>query len=145
MAKRKEGITVEEIPPVAPEDPPPPPPADPPPDTPEDASATPTVIAGLSITPHTTYRTQLVHTRPESGVPVFGMPTTTEAQQEGQVRKKKSRGRKETTQVQPMHVRVCVCPRFSDAQNISRVGNPTCPPKQGTPRPDQHRHAGPTP
>ena len=95
LAKRKEGITVEEIPPPAPEDPPPPPPADPPPEPPEDTSATPTVIAGLSITPHTTYRTQLVHTRPESGVPVFGMPTMTEAQQVGQVKKKKrSRGKK---------------------------------------------------
>ena len=94
LAKRKEGITVEEIPPVAPEDPPPPPPADPPPEAPDDASATPTVIAGLSITPHTTNRTQLVQTRPESGVPVFGMPAVTKVPQVDQVKKKRNRGKK---------------------------------------------------
>ena len=94
LAKRKEGISVEKIPLPSAEDPPPPPPVGPPPEHPEDTSAALTVIAGLSITPHTTYRTQLVHTRPESGAPVFGMPTTSEAPQVSHTRKKKNRGKK---------------------------------------------------
>ena len=56
LAKRKEGITVEELPPREPE-------TAPPTDSSEDAAedeshvidATPTVIAGLSLSPHTTY------------------------------------------------------------------------------------------
>ena len=90
LAKRKEGITVEELPPREPE-------TAPPTDSSESVTedephvidATPTVISGLSLTPHTTYRTQLIHTRPESGVPVFGMPSTAQPAQVSKKKKKK--------------------------------------------------------
>ena len=90
LAKRKEGITVEELPPREPETAPP---TDSSESVTEDEShvidATPTVISGLSLSPHTTYRTQLIHTRPESGVPVFGMPSTAQPAQVSKSKKKK--------------------------------------------------------
>ena len=92
LDKRKEGITVEELPPRETETAPP---TDSSKDATEDEShiidATPTVIAGLSLSPHTTYRTQLIHTRPESGVPAFGMPSSTQPAQASKSKKKKKK------------------------------------------------------
>ena len=86
---------MEELPPREPE-------TAPPTDSSEDATedeshiidATPTVIAGLSLSPHTTYRTQLIHTRPESGVPVFGMPSSTQPAQASKSKSKKKKKKK---------------------------------------------------
>ena len=127
FAKRKEGISVEEIPPPAAEDPPPPPPVDPPPEHPEDTSAAPTVIAGLSITPHTTQRTQLDHTRPESGVPVFGTPAMSEAPQVSHARKKRNRGKKKTPKFNSCMFEFARAPDSQTHKTFLELGIPHVP------------------
>ena len=100
LAKRREGITVEELPPREPETAPP---TDSSEVVTEDEShvidATPTVIAGPSLSPHTTYRTQLIHTR--SGVPVFGMPSSTEPTQASETKSEKKKRKKKPRTARP--------------------------------------------
>ena len=49
------------------------------------------VIAGLAISPHTTYRTVMVETAPPQGIPTFGMPASTAVAKMSKRARKKAR------------------------------------------------------